>query len=535
MDEERPGIVGLLDATTNDYGALSQSSSSFNPTLTTNLDENGTLNSFNNPLTTEEARQPLVQTSPSTMGESPDHILNSYGSFNLFILTNFILMAMVWGLTAMPMMVSAFLLGDVCVNTTTCTPTPGSISEEFELTGGRSKFADLTTMSFLLGNALGANPISWFSDTRGRRAGLILSLTLFGIFGLLSTLSMNVYFFMFFRLCQGLLFPGCGVINWVHAYENSPISLRRWAALVFGLCWVVGYCLLAPIAYAFPNWRHLIIAASLPSLLYAILLFFVMPESFHFLASTEKREELDRWLRSANKVSRNPRLDLNADIIISAHHKNQPHSTESGQRRSIFAELLQKRVLLLYTLILGYLWSCDSFVYYGISLISTLLSGAGSKYWSYALTGLVEIPSYLCSPFLLDLLGRRLFVSICHAITAAAFLGIMFVEDEKWSLILWLIGKFGISCAFTALFVYASEVFPTVIRSRCIGLCIILARVAGLFSPLTRLMTTVNPNLPNIFFTIAAGIGAVVTLFLPETKNKELPDSVSEVEVEALE
>jgi hypothetical protein len=36
--------------------------------------------------------------------------------------------------------------------------------------------------------------------------------------------------------------------------------------------------------------------------------------------------------------------------------------------------------------------------------------------------------------------------------------------------------------------VYASEVFPTVIRSSCIGLCIILARVGGLFAPLTRLM-----------------------------------------------
>lgn len=63
-------------------------------------------------------------------------------------------------------------------------------------------------MSFLLGNALGANPISHYSDTRGRRAGLILSLTLFGIFGLLSTLSMNVYVFMILRLCQGLLFAG---------------------------------------------------------------------------------------------------------------------------------------------------------------------------------------------------------------------------------------------------------------------------------------------------------------------------------------
>lgn len=104
-------------------------------------------------------------------------------------------------------------------------------------------------------------------------------------------------------------------------------------------------------------------------------------------------------------------------------------------------------------------------------MISTLLSGAGSKYWSYALTGLVEIPSYICSPFLLEFLGRRLFVSLSHFLTAIAFVGIIFVEDPTISLILWLIGKFGISCAFTSLFVYATEIFPTVLRSSLIGIC----------------------------------------------------------------
>lgn len=39
-------------------------------------------------------------------------------------------MSVVWALTALPMMVSAFLLGDVCVSTVNCTVTPGTISEE---------------------------------------------------------------------------------------------------------------------------------------------------------------------------------------------------------------------------------------------------------------------------------------------------------------------------------------------------------------------------------------------------------------------
>jgi hypothetical protein len=37
------------------------------------------------------------------------------------------------------------------------------------------------------------------------------------------------------------------------------MSLRKYSPLVFGLMWVVGYVALAPIAYAFPQWRALLI------------------------------------------------------------------------------------------------------------------------------------------------------------------------------------------------------------------------------------------------------------------------------------
>lgn len=61
-----------------DYGALSQSTSSFNPTLNTYLDEN----SFRDPSTSEEATEllvPIQSHNTSTMGQTPDQILNSFG------------------------------------------------------------------------------------------------------------------------------------------------------------------------------------------------------------------------------------------------------------------------------------------------------------------------------------------------------------------------------------------------------------------------------------------------------------------------
>lgn len=59
----------------------------------------------------------------------------------------------------------------------------------------------------------------------------------------------------------------------------------------------------------------------------------------------------------------------------------------------------------------------------------------------------------------------------------------MFADVGWLRFVLWLVGKFGISCAFTALYVYAAELFPTHLRSGGIGACEVGARVGGTLAP----------------------------------------------------
>ncbi|KAI6178473.1 putative transporter [Aphelenchoides besseyi] len=463
----------------------------------------------------------------SPMGETPDQILNSLGPFNPYILMVFSLMAIIWAVAAMPVMTSAWLVGNICSeNTTNCVTTPGSVVEEFNLTGKEARYGDMTTMAFLIGNAIGGSIINRFSDLRGRRTALLFALACYGVFGIAGSFSRSVWQLMALRLFQGILFPGCGVINWVLAYESSPMALRKYAPLIFGLFWVIGYTLLAPIAYFFPHWRAILVAASLPSLVSAAILFFVLPDSFHWLVNEEREEDVQQWLNAANRFARRPRLDLNAATIIRDHHKTK-NSKPEASKRGIISELMQSRVLLIYTVILSYLWTVDSFVYYGLSLFSTEL--AGNKFLNYILSGLVEVPSYLFSPFLLNCLGRRLFVSGGHFLTAAAFIGLMFVNNTTFSLILWLIGKFAISCCFTSLFVYASELFPTSLRNGCMGVAVFMAKVGSIFAPFTRTLANIWILLPALTFALLSGVGGLATLVLKETKGCELPDTSSEI------
>ena len=46
-----------------------------------------------------------------------------------------------------------------------------------------------------------------------------------------------------------------------------------------------------------------------------------------------------------------------------------------------------------------------------------------------------------------------------------------------------LIGKLGISAAFGSIFVYSAEIYPTQIRSFCVGICLVFARVGAVLAP----------------------------------------------------
>uniref|UniRef100_A0A915DQD1 Organic cation transporter n=1 Tax=Ditylenchus dipsaci TaxID=166011 RepID=A0A915DQD1_9BILA len=318
--------------------------------------------------------------------------------------------------------------------------------------------------------------------------------------------------------------------------------------------WVVGYCAVGPLAYWLPNWRQLIFTTSAPMLLFALVYYFTVPESFHYLVSKGDHNKVTEWMQKANSSANQLGTPKVMDITAT-HFCNHSHAIKtkllkdetSFPQTGLLQQLLSSKVLSLYTLVMLYLWTCDTFVYYGLSLHSTQISG--NKFLNFAFMGLIEIPSYLISPFMLNsmpvsskekiLLGRpdvcyfpnreKRFVSLCHFLAAASFFTILFTDDSRISLAMWLLGKFSISCAFTSLFVYASEVFPTVARNGCIGICSMVARIGGAFAPTVRTMSLISPMIPTVLFGVSAGIGGILTLILPETSNEQLPNSIDQM------
>ena len=139
-------------------------------------------------------------------------------------------------------------------------------------------------------------------------------------------------------------------------------------------------------------------------------------------------------------------------------------------------------------------------------------------------------PLHSHQPTNYHLQGRRLFICVCHLLAAVSLFSIGSMTDGlAFNLCMWLIGKFAIASSFTSLFVYASELFPTATRNGCIGICSMLARVVGAFTPAVTWMATINPLLPTIFYGVISTLAAALTLLLPETMNRELPDEPGQI------
>ena len=65
------------------------------------------------------------------------------------------------------------------------------------------------------------------------------------------------------------------------------------------------------------------------------------------------------------------------------------------------------------------------------------------------------------------------------------------------TMILSLTGKFGVSTAFAILFLYTSELFPTEVRTKGLGVSSAAARIAGILAPFVASLVSVNTTTEN--------------------------------------
>ena len=91
-------------------------------------------------------------------------------------------------------------------------------------------------------------------------------------------------------------------------------------------------------------------------------------------------------------------------------------------------------------------------------------------------------------------------------------------------------GKLSICAAYTTIYIFSAEIFPTPIRNVGIGAASMSARIGGILCPYLNMLSDVWTPLPQIVYGIFAFSGGLLALFLPETLNKQLPETIEDGE-----
>lgn len=380
---------------------------------------------------------------------------------------------------------------------------------------------------FMLGVLLGSIIFGHMSDKIGRKPVFFASLVIQLIFGITAGIAPEYITYTISRIIVGATTSGVFLVAYVIAMEMVGPTKRLFAGVVSMMFFSFGYMLTAAFVYFISDWRWLQIALTLPGVLFMGYYWFI-PESARWLLSKKRKDEaiviLERAARE-NKVTI-PQEVYDNLIEETPDEKNNPKDVKEPSLFDLFRypNLRRKSLLIFFD------WFVNSGTYYGLSWNTNNLGG--NDLLNFVISGAVEIPAYLLLLFTLNRWGRRNILCGCMLTAGTMLLLTMAVPDNmNWLVVvLAMLGKMAITSSYGTVYIFSAEQFPTPVRNVGLGASSMVARIGGILAPYINLLADTWKPFPLIIFGSLAFVGGLLSLFLPETLNKKLPETIEEGE-----
>ncbi|XP_054678541.1 solute carrier family 22 member 7 isoform X2 [Grus americana] len=305
--------------------------------------------------------------------------------------------------------------------------------------------------------------------------------------------------------------------------EWVDIQHRTFSGILSSIFWSIGNMLLAMVAYLVREWHWLLVAVTGPCLLSAACLWWV-PESARWLIANGKVKQAHRHLL------RCARMNGRKDFAVSPEALRRMATDKKPGESYSYISLFRTPVLRKISLCSGAVWFGVAFSYYGMSMN---LTGFGlNMYLSQFVFGIIEIPAKMIVYVLVNRIGRRQSQAWALILTGLCIGANIIIPKPFTSLrsVVAIMGKGFSEAAFTTVFLYTSELYPTVLRQNGMGYTSFVARLGGALAPLVFLLDEVWRSLPEVTYCGVAVCCGSVAFLLPETLNVRLPEGIEDVE-----
>jgi MFS transporter, putative metabolite:H+ symporter len=420
--------------------------------------------------------------------------------FSLLVLSSFI-----YAFTAMNVLLVATVL------------TP--IITEFGLTQ-QPLISGLLLSAGYIGMFVGALTCGLLADKIGRRKTLLFTLSTMTIFTALNAFAPDPLTMGILRFIAGIGLGGSLPQPGIYVSEYVPAKYRgRFLGLVEA-SWVYGALLSLVFPFVlFPmfGWRLTFLIALLPLVLLPFVYFFA-PESIRYLQVKGKRQEAQRLIEKHNLAIE----EFKEESTVLVKH-GFGHAL-----KEIWSQKFRKRTLMLWLS-----WAVLVYTYHGIftwlpTFYATTLNFTVVKsiQWVLIVT-LAQVPGYYTAALLLDRVGRKK-IAVFYLLFAGIGSALLSLAMDPNSILFWsIIVSFFNLGAWSALYAYTPELYPTRIRGTAAGAAASIGRLAGVIAPTATPLLYFYGGLPAAFavFALVHVVGAVTIAVLGiETKGKTLEE-----------
>ncbi|XP_068456355.1 organic cation/carnitine transporter 2-like [Clinocottus analis] len=381
----------------------------------------------------------------------------------------------------------------------------------------------LTSSLFFCGLLAGSFISGQLSDRYGRKIVLFVAMAMQTVFTFILAFSPSWIMFCVTFFAVGL----AQISNFVPAFVLGTEMLAPGVRTVFSTAGVsiffaAGYMLLPLFAYFITDWRKLLLAVTMPSVLIVPFWWFV-PESPRWLLSQGRVEEAEAILRNAAKKN-----DIEPPPVIFGPSQKELQC-ETRKAHNI-CDLLRSRNIRWISLTLWLVWNTVAIAYFALSLNTANLHG--DAYFNCFVSAVVEIPAYIMSWAMFRWCSRRL------SLFSTLFMGGVFLLFKQLvpadlthlSITLEMMGKFSVTAAFAIVYAYTAEIYPTVLRTTAVGTCSMASRFGSIIAPYFIYLRSYSVSLPYILMGSITALSGLLSLLLPESYGMPLPDTIAHMQ-----
>lgn len=309
--------------------------------------------------------------------------------------------------------------------------------------------------------------------------------------------------------------------SFVLVMEIIGTEWRELVSVLYQVPFNLGHLTLPLFAYFLRDWHYLQFALSIPSIV-LISYYWLVPESPRWLFTVGRIDESSAVLEKAAAFNSLPTESIKMDLEKHAVHT---HGGANVSRGNIL-DLVRTPNMRSKTLAMCFNWFVCGLSFFGVA--QYIGQSEGDIFSNVATSAALEMPGTLLCIYTMRRFGRKLTLFGSNTLAGICMLSVALYPTAQVPLA--SVALIGMSISFPTIYLYAGELFPTVVRNVGIGTASMIARIGSMVAPFLVSTKTYSYVLPPIILGVIPIIGALLVLLLPETVGQPLPATIEDGE-----